>query len=174
SEPLILDVPAALLAPPPASQPCPRTDGANPIRRGFIDLLMPELLREQLQACLGAAYTIERELGRGGMATVFLARDVKHHRHVALKVLDPQLAASPVVAGVGSGKAVVGSRVDGTSTHPGLTPAGLALGAPSYMSPEQAMGETVDGRSDIYALGCVLYEMLSGDVPFTGPSAQSI
>ena len=270
SEPLILDVPAALLAPPPASQSCSRTDGANPIRRGFMDLLMPELLREQLQACLGAAYTIERELGRGGMATVFLARDVKHHRHVALKVLDPQLAASlgterflaeirvtanlqhpnvlplfdsgekngllfyvmpfvageslrakldregqlpvdealriagaiasaldyahrhglvhrdvkpenvllsdgvPVVADFGIAKAVVSSRVDGASTNPGLTHAGLALGTPSYMSPEQAMGETVDGRSDIYALGCVLYEMLSGDVPFTGPSAQSI
>ena len=80
----------------------------------------------------------------------------------------------PVVADFGIAKAVVSSRVDGASTNPGLTHAGLALGTPSYMSPEQAMGETVDGRSDIYALGCVLYEMLSGDVPFTGPSAQSI
>src|SRR5256886_9166664 len=83
------------------------------------------------------------------------------------------LFRSPVVADFGIAKAVVSSRVDGTSTNPGLTHAGLALGTPSYMSPEQAMGETVDGRSDIYALGCVLYEMLSGDVPFTGPSAQS-
>jgi serine/threonine-protein kinase len=53
---------------------------------------MADSLREQLQASLCAAYTIERELGRGGMATVFLARDSKHHRHVALKVLDRQLA----------------------------------------------------------------------------------
>src|SRR5437762_2300222 len=270
SEPLILDVPAALLAPPPASQSCPRTDGANPIRRGFIDLLMPDSLREQLQAALGAVYTIERELGRGGMATVFLARDAKHHRHVALKVLDPQLAASlgterflteirvtanlqhpnvlplfdsgeangllfyvmpfvagetlrakldregrfpidealriasaiasaldyahrhdvvhrdikpenvllsdgvPMVADFGIAKAVVNSRLDDGSTNPGLTRAGVALGTPSYMSPEQAMGEAVDGRSDIYALGCLLYEMLSGDAPFTGPSAQSV
>lgn len=53
---------------------------------------MSDSLREQLQASLGAAYTIERELARGGMATVFLARDVKHQRHVALKVLDAALA----------------------------------------------------------------------------------
>jgi len=231
---------------------------------------MPDSLREQLQAFLGDAYTIERELGRGGMATVFLARDVKHHRHVALKVLDRQLAASlgterflaeirvtanlqhpnvlplfdsgetngllfyvmpfvageslrakldregqlpvdealriasamasaldyahrhgvvhrdvkpenvllsdgvPMVADFGIAKAVVNSRLDEASTNPGLTRAGLSLGTPSYMSPEQAMGEAVDGRSDIYALGCVLYEMLSGEVPFTGPSAQSV
>jgi len=230
---------------------------------------MPDSLLEQ-QASLGAAYTIERELGRGGMATVFLARDAKHHRHVALKVLDRQLAASlgterflaeirvtahlqhpnvlplfdsgetngllfyvmpfvdgeslrakldregelpvdealriasaiasaldyahrhgvvhrdvkpenvllsdgvPMVADFGIAKAIVNSRLDDASTNPGLTRAGLAVGTPSYMSPEQAMGEAVDGRSDIYALGCVLYEMLSGDVPFTGPSAQSV
>src|SRR5947207_9156132 len=255
SEPRILDMPAGMSAPPPASRSCPLTDGANPIRRGFIDLLMPELLREQLQACLGAAYTIERELGRGGMATVFLARAVKHHRHVALKVLDPQLAASlgterflaeirgtanmqhpnvlplfdsgekngllfyvmpfvageslrakldregrfpidealriasaiasaldfahrhdvvhrdikpenvllsdgvPMVADFGIAKAVVNSQLNDASTNPGLTRAGQAVGTPSYMSPEQALGEAVDGRSDIYALGCVLYEM---------------
>ena len=55
---------------------------------------MPDSLRDQLQESFCAAYTIERELGRGGMATVFLARDAKHHRHVALKVLDRQVAAS--------------------------------------------------------------------------------
>jgi serine/threonine-protein kinase len=231
---------------------------------------MPDSLREQLQASLCAAYTIERELGHGGMATVFLARDAKHHRHVALKVLDRQLAASlgterflaeirvtanlqhpnvlplfdsgetdgllfyvmpfvdgeslrakldregqlpvdealriasaiasaldyahrhgvvhrdvkpenvllsdgvPMVADFGIAKAVVSSRLDDASTNPGLTRDGLSLGTPSYMSPEQAMCEAVDARSDIYALGCVLYEMLSGDAPFTGPSAQSV
>jgi serine/threonine-protein kinase len=231
---------------------------------------MPDSLREQLQAFLGAGYTIERELGRGGLATVFLARDVKHHRHVALKVLDPELAASlgterflaeirvtanlqhpnvlplfdsgetngllfyvmpfvageslrakldregqlpvdeavriasaiafaldyahrhgvvhrdvkpenvllsdgvPMVADFGIAKAVSSSRLDGPSTNPGLTKAGHWIGTPSYMSPEQAMCEAVDGRSDIYALGCMLYEMLSGHVPFTGPSVQSV
>jgi len=55
-----------------------------------------------------------------------------------------------------------------------LTETGLALGTPSYMSPEQAMGSAADARSDIYSLGCVLYEMLAGEPPFTGPTAQSI
>jgi eukaryotic-like serine/threonine-protein kinase len=248
----------------------PSPNPLEPILRRFIDLLMPDSLREQLQASLGAAYTIERELGRGGLATVFLARDVKHHRHVALKVLNPELAASlgterflaeisvtanlqhpnvlplfdsgetngllfyvmpfvageslrakldregqlpvdeavriasaiafaldyahrhgvvhrdvkpenvllsdgvPMVADFGIAKAVSSSRLDGASTNPGLTKAGHWIGTPSYMSPEQAMSEAVDGRSDIYALGCMLYEMLSGHVPFIGPSAQSV
>jgi len=56
-----------------------------------------------------------------------------------------------------------------------MTETGISLGTPQYMSPEQAMGEReLDARSDVYALGCVTYEMLIGEPPFTGPTAQAI
>jgi TolB-like protein/Flp pilus assembly protein TadD len=210
-------------------------------------------------------YTIERELGRGGMATVFLARDLKHDRLVALKVLHPELAASlgperflreikvaarlnhPYIVPLhDSGQAgnllyYVMPYVDGESLrqrlgrerqlpvedalqiarnvaaaldyahrqgvvhrdikpenvmlHEGealvtdfgiakavsaaggesLTQTGVAIGTPAYMSPEQAAGETEpDGRSDVYSLGCMLYEMLAGATPFTGPTVQAV
>ena len=210
-------------------------------------------------------YRIERELGAGGMATVYLAHDVRHHRNVALKVLRPELSAvigadrflheitttanlqhphilslfdsgqvdgtvfyvMPLVQGEslrdrltrekqlpvddavriarevasaldyahrqgvihrdikpenillhdGSalvadfGIALAASRTGGTR----MTETGMSLGTPHYMSPEQAMGERELGpRSDIYALGCVCYEMLSGEPPFTGPTPQAI
>ncbi|MEP7326901.1 MAG: serine/threonine-protein kinase [Gemmatimonadota bacterium] len=218
-----------------------------------------------LQSVLGDRYAIERELGRGGMATVYLARDLKHDRQVAIKVLRPELAAAlgperflreihlaaqlnhphilplldsgeaagflyyimpfvegeslrdrltrekqlpltdglriaadvaaalsyahshgvvhrdikpenillegdqAVVADFGIAKAISAAGGDR------LTGTGLAIGTPAYMSPEQAGGEQdLDGRADIYALGCVLYEMLAGVPPFLGPSAQAI
>ncbi len=222
-------------------------------------------LRDQLQVALSGTYTLERELGRGGMATVFLARDIKHDRLVALKVLHPELAASlgperflreiKVAARLNhphilplhdSGQArdllyYVMPYVDGESLrqrlnrekqlpvddalqiarnvaaaldyahrhqvvhrdikpenvmlHEGealvtdfgiakaisvagsdnLTQTGMAVGTPAYMSPEQAAGEAEpDGRSDIYSLGCMLYEMLAGATPFTGPTPQAV
>jgi eukaryotic-like serine/threonine-protein kinase len=229
--------------------------------------------QELLQAALSPAYTIERELGRGGMATVYLAQDTKHQRHVALKVLHADLAATlgperfrreittaaqlqhPHILGVfDSGETTDGQLwftmpfVEGQSLRDrlkrepqmpvddvlrimreladaldyaheqnvvhrdikpenvllsrrgdalladfgiaralshgdvgtgsgamALTATGLAVGTPQYMSPEQASGErTLDARSDIYALGAVCYEMLAGELPFTGPSVQSI
>jgi TolB-like protein/Flp pilus assembly protein TadD len=225
---------------------------------------MADLL-DRLQPALADRYRIEREIGRGGMATVFLAQDLKHDRAVALKVLHPHLAASlgperflreikvaarlnhpHIVPLHDSGQAgdllyYVMPFVDGESLrdrinrvkqlpvdealeiardvaaaldyahrqqvihrdikpenvmlHEGealvtdfgiakavtvaasdnLTQTGTAVGTPAYMSPEQAAGEgEPDGRSDVYSLGCVLYEMLAGAPPFTGPTAQAV
>jgi len=214
---------------------------------------------------LGERYQIERELGHGGMAIVYLARDLKHDRAVALKVLRPEIAAAlgaerflreiqiaarlqhphilplydsgavgselyyvmPFVEGMSlrerlnrekqlpveeavriardvasalshahshdivhrdikpenillsGGEAVVAdfgvARAITAAGGEQLTEAGVALGTPGYMSPEQAAGSPdVDRRSDVYSLGCVLYEMLAGQPPFTGPTIESI
>ncbi|MEP7325460.1 MAG: protein kinase [Gemmatimonadota bacterium] len=229
---------------------------------------------ERLSAALADRYRIERELGQGGMATVFLALDLKHHRKVAIKVLRPELAAAlgaerflreieisaqlqhphilplfdsgevrhpersegslsilyyimPFVEGeslrerlnrepqlpideavhiarevadalsyahsrqivhrdikpenimLDSGHAMVAdfgiARAVSAAGSGTLTQAGMALGTPTYMSPEQASGiSDVDGRSDLYSLGCVLFEMLTGRPPFTGTTVESI
>jgi len=220
-------------------------------------------LSQRLQHALGDRYRIERELGRGGMATVFLAEDLRHHRRVAIKLLDPEVAAAigperflreiETVAGLShphilplhdSGQAggllfYVMPCVEGGSLRERLareqqlpvdvalrltreiaaaldhahrqgivhrdvkpenillqdgqalvadfgvaraaaaggaklTATGVSVGTPMYMSPEQAAGGAVDARADQYGLGCVLYEMLAGEAPFTGPTAESI
>ncbi len=224
---------------------------------------MPDVLTG-LQRPLADRYRFEREVGHGGMATVYLAQDLKHRRPVAVKVLHPHLAANvgaerflreieiaaglnhphvltlidsgsadgllyyvmPFVEGESlrgrlarEGRLPVGEAVELTRKvagalayahgrgvvhrdvkpenvmlHEGepmvtdfgiakalsggsesLTQTGMSLGTPAYMSPEQASGEhDIDGRSDIYSLGCMLYEMLVGEPPFTGPTAQAI
>ena len=220
---------------------------------------------DRLTAALSDRYRIERELGQGGMATVYLAHDLRHEREVAIKVLHPDLGAvlggerflseikttarlqhphilplldsgaadgllyyvMPYVRGetlrtrltrerqlpledaiqiarevadalgaahglgiihrdikpenilLQGGHALVADfGIALAVQHAGgarMTQTGLSLGTPQYMSPEQAMGErAVDARSDIYALGAVTYEMLTGDPPFTGATVQAI
>ncbi len=223
-----------------------------------------ETVRASIAPALAARYDIDRELGAGAMAEVFLAHDLKHDRMVAIKVLKPELASAigadrfqreiEVVAGLthphvlplhDSGEVAgllyyVMPYIEGGSLRgrleregrlpvpdairitremadalgfahrrgvihrdvkPGnilltedhalladfgiahlaetegatLTGAGLALGTPTYFSPEQATGERdVDGRSDIYSLGCVLYEALTGQPPFTATSVRAL
>ncbi len=221
---------------------------------------------DRLTAALADRYAIERELGAGGMATVFLAHDVRHDRKVALKVLRPELSAilggerflaeikttanlqhphilslfdsgeadglvyyvMPYVEGeslrdrltrekqlpveeavriarevadalsyahqhgivhrdikpenillhgghaqvADFGIALAASRSEGGAR---MTETGMSLGTPHYMAPEQAMGEReITPKADIYALGCVLYEMLTAEPPFVGATAQAI
>ena len=235
-----LEVPASALAPPPSE-------------RGLVD-----------GQALGP-YRVLRVLGQGGMATVYLARDERHHRAVALKVLHPELASllgpqrfareieveanlthphilplydsgeaagrlyyvMPFIEGeslrdrlnretqlpvedalqiarevadalayahgqgiihrdikpenilLSGGHALVAdfgiARVLGQAEGGHLTQAGMAIGTAAYMSPEQARAaEHIDGRTDVYSLGCVLYEMLAGELPYAGPTAQAM
>ena len=225
---------------------------------------LPMLLKE----ALGDAYTIEGEIGRGGMGVVYRARDERLQRRVAIKVLPPELAFSSEIRArftreaqtaarlqhphivpihdVGEGQGIVyfvmgliegeslAARIrrrgrvpaeetrriiretadalsaahalsvihrdikpdnillEGTrgrvmvtdfgiakalsaSSGATLTSAGMAIGTPSYMSPEQAAGEReIDGRSDLYSVGIVAYQMLAGELPFNAPTVAGI
>ena len=221
-------------------------------------------LADRLREAVADRYSVERELGRGGMAVVYLARDLRHDRRVAIKVLRPELSISLVadrflreiqiaaqlqhplivplydsggtdevlwyvmpfiegetlrqrlqreqqlplddalritqdaaaalqcahehgfvhrdikpenillsgghalLADFGIARALTRAAGEGTSS-------GVAIGTPAYMSPEQAAGGAlVDARSDLYSLGCVVYEMLAGEPPFTGPTPQAV
>ena len=220
----------------------------------------------RLSTALADRYRIERKLGTGGMATVYLATDLKHERDVALKVLKPEVASGlgaerfvreiklvarlshphilplydsgeadgflyfvmpamegqsvrdrlvrerqlPVDEAVQIGREVadaldyahqhevvhrdikpenillhgghalvadfgIGKALSEAADGDTLTQTGVTIGTPAYMSPEQAAGDSeLDGRSDLFSLGCVLYEMLTGERAFTGPTMQAV
>src|SRR5437667_37863 len=116
----------------------------------------------RLTTALAGRYAIDRELGAGGMATVYLARDLKPENILLHE-------GEAVVADFGIALAL---REAG---GPRLTESGLSLGTPQYMSPEQATGgRELDARSDVYSLAAVVYEMLTGEPPHTGPTVQAV
>jgi len=220
---------------------------------------------EQVQQAVGDRYLIEREIGRGGMAVVYLARDTRYDRRVAIKVLRPELASAlgperflreieiearlqhpnvlplfdsgahgavlyyvmPFIEGetlrkrldrerqlpmddvvritrdladalsyahshgivhrdikpenilLTGDRAVIAdfgiARAVAAAGGERLTETGIVVGTPAYMSPEQGSGQpTIDGRSDLYSLACVTYEMLAGEPPFSGSTAQAL
>ena len=139
---------------------------------GLLFYVMPSMegnsLREKLdktpQLPLGEALRITREVAS--------ALDYAHRHNVVHRDIKPENIllheGAAMVADFGIGKAL-------TAGGASITQTGLSVGTPAYMSPEQSAGELdTDGRSDLYSLGCVLYEMLAGEPPFTGVSAQAI
>jgi TolB-like protein/tetratricopeptide (TPR) repeat protein len=230
---------------------------------------MPPGPSDALRSALAGRYALVRELGRGGMAAVYLAHDTRHDRPVAVKVLDRRLGPSGVqrflheiriaarlthphivglhdsgeadgqlyyvmpyvegetlrsrvaregplpvvdvirilreladalacahergvvhrdlkpenillaaghalVADFGIAKALSAATEDGAAAFTGLTSAGLTVGTPGYMAPEQAVGAAIDHRADLYALGMIAWEMLAGAHPFAGRTAQAL
>ena len=141
---------------------------------GFLYYVMPNVegssvrdrLRNETQFAVDEAVRITREVAD--------ALDYAHRHGVVHRDVKPDNImlhdGHAMVADFGIGKAVSGTEGGDTLTHTGVT-----VGTPAYMSPEQASGEAeLDGRSDLYSLGCVLYEMLTGEPPFTGATAQAV
>ena len=139
----------------------------------FLYYVMPYVEGESLRDRLTRQTQLPIDEALGIAREVADALGYAHSRQIVHRDVKPEnillQGGHAVVADFGIARAL------SVATDNRLTETGLALGTPHYMSPEQAAGDRqIDGRSDIYALGCVLYEMLAGEPPFTGPTAQAI
>jgi serine/threonine-protein kinase len=138
---------------------------------------MPFVEGESLRQRLHRDVQLPVEEAIGIAREVAEALDYAHSQEIVHRDVKPEnillSRGHALVADFGIARALAGGTPGLASLQ--LTETGMALGTPAYMSPEQASGERqVDGRSDVYSLGCVLYEMLVGEPPFTGPTAQAI
>ena len=140
---------------------------------GFLYYVMPYVEGESLRHRLAREGQLPLDEALSHARAIASALDFAHARGVIHRDIKPENVmlhqGEPMVADFGIALAV------STAGHGRLTETGITLGTPAYMSPEQASGErTVDGRSDQYSLACVVYEMLAGEPPYAGPTAQSI
>jgi serine/threonine protein kinase len=140
---------------------------------GLLCYVMPYIAGESLRHRLRRETQLRIEDAIAITRDVAGALDYAHRQGIVHRDIKPEnilmSEGLALVADFGIARAITLSTDDET-----LTQAGVSPGTPPYMSPEQALGAEVDGRSDIYALGCVLYELLAGQPPFTGPSTQAI
>jgi serine/threonine protein kinase/tetratricopeptide (TPR) repeat protein len=139
---------------------------------GFLFYVMPNMEGQSLRERLMRERQFQVDEALRVTQEVASALDYAHRHGVVHRDIKPENIllheGSALVADFGIGKAL--SESGGS-----ITQTGLALGTPAYMSPEQASAEhEIDGRSDLYSLGCMLYEMLAGEPPFTGPTAQAV
>jgi serine/threonine-protein kinase len=142
---------------------------------GFLYFVMPIVAGQTLRDRLAAHGALPVDAAVRITTEVADALDYAHRHDIVHRDIKPENIllheGHAVVADFGIGKALVAaSSVTGLA----FTQVGVTVGTPAYMSPEQASGGVVDGRSDLFSLGCVLYEMLTGEVAFSGPSAQAV
>lgn len=141
---------------------------------GFLFFVMPVMEGQTVRSRLTEERQLPVELALRITTEVADALDYAHRHDVVHRDIKPENIllheGHAVVADFGIGKAIAAAASDGST----LTQIGVTVGTPAYMSPEQATGDAINGRSDFFSLGCVLYEMLTGQTPFTGGSLQAV
>ncbi len=142
---------------------------------GTLFFVMPVMQGQTLRERLAAHATLPVHEALRIAAEVADALDYAHRHDVVHRDIKPENIllheGHAVVADFGIGKALAAAA---GSDHATMTQLGVVVGTPAYLSPEQAAGDVVDGRSDLFALGCVLFEMLTGTVAFTGTSTSAV